>query len=204
VRFAFWGAEESGLIGSSRYVEALSDAEFGKLAAYLNFDMLASPNHAKFVYDGDFSDTDDGGLPLNEGAARIEREFVSYFTGEGIPTEPTAFDGRSDYDAFQAAGLATGGLFSGAEGVKTADQAAKWGGTAGQAFDPCYHQACDNIGNLDLNGFEQLADGGAHVAAVMFEDTNLRNVNGGAAPRSRASRTATRTGSQYLGAHLRR
>jgi Zn-dependent M28 family amino/carboxypeptidase len=203
VRFAFWGAEESGLVGSSRYVEALSDEEFGKLATYLNFDMLASPNHGKFVYDGDFSDTDDGGLPLNPGAARIEKEFVDYFNSVGIQTEPTAFDGRSDYEAFQLNGLATGGLFSGAEVPKTAEQAAKWGGTAGQAFDPNYHEAGDNITNLDLIGYEQLADGGAHVSAVMFEDTNLRNVNGGAAPKSRAAHSASR-GHQYLGSHLRK
>ena len=57
VRFAFWGAEESGLVGSTRYVEAATEESFAQLAAELNFDMLASPNHATFVYDGDFSNT---------------------------------------------------------------------------------------------------------------------------------------------------
>ena len=79
------------------------------------------------------------------------------------PTEPTAFDGRSDYKPFQDNGVAAGGLFSGAEVAKTAAQAAKWGGTVGGAFDPCYHQACDDIDNLDMVGAETLADGGAHV-----------------------------------------
>ena len=204
VRFAFWGAEESGLIGSSRYVEALSEEAFGQFAAYLNFDMLGSPNIGKFVYDGDFSDTEDGGLPLNQGAARIEREFVDYFNSVGIPTEPTAFDGRSDYEAFQLNGLPTGGLFSGAEVLKTAEQAAKWGGTAGQPFDPNYHEAGDAINNLDLVGYDQLADGGAHVSAVMFEDAALRNVNGGARPQGRAVVGTARSGSQYLGSRLRK
>ena len=75
-----------------------------------------------------------------------------------MPIEPTAFDGRSDYKPFQDNGVAAGGLFSGAEVAKTAEQAAKWGGTAGQAFDPCYHQACDNINNLDMVGRETLAE----------------------------------------------
>ena len=73
VRFAFWGAEEAGLIGSTYYVDTLPEAELAKIKGNLNFDMLGSPNIAKFVYDGDFSDTDSGGLPVNAGAAEIER-----------------------------------------------------------------------------------------------------------------------------------
>ena len=57
VRFAWWGAEESGLVGATRYVAAISDEAFAQIATNLNFDMLASPNHANFIYDGDFSDT---------------------------------------------------------------------------------------------------------------------------------------------------
>ena len=78
VRFAFWGAEESGLVGATRYVAAISDEEFAKIAANLNFDMLASPNHGKFVYDGDFSDTPPPATApnVNPGAAYIERDFL--------------------------------------------------------------------------------------------------------------------------------
>ena len=138
VRFAWWGAEESGLVGSTRYVAAISDEAFAQIAANLNFDMLASPNHANFVYDGDFSDTPPPATApdVNPGAAKIERDFVDYFNSAGVATEPTAFDGRSDYKAFQDNGVAAGGLFSGAEVAKSAAQVAKWGGTAGVAFDP--------------------------------------------------------------------
>ena len=176
VRFAWWGAEESGLVGSTRYMDAISEADFAQLAANLNFDMLASPNHANFVYDGDFSNsTPPATAPLvNPGAAKIEQDFVNYFTAQGIATEPTPFDGRSDYKAFQDAGVAAGGLFSGAEVAKTPAQVVKWGGTAGLAFDPNYHQAGDDINNLDMDGYEQLADGGAHVLATLAEDRNLR------------------------------
>jgi Zn-dependent M28 family amino/carboxypeptidase len=199
VRFAFWGAEESGLIGATRYVAALSGEALGQLAANLNFDMLASPNHGKFVYDGDFSDSSPPATApnVNEGAARIEREFVQYFDSQGIPTEPTAFDGRSDYKPFQDKGIAAGGLFSGAEAAKTAEQQLKWGGQAGVPFDPNYHQAGDTITNLDLAGYEQMADGGAHVAAVLAHDPGLRNVGGGSVAASGAK-------SQWLGTRTQR
>jgi Zn-dependent M28 family amino/carboxypeptidase len=183
VRFAWWGAEESGLVGATRYVAAISDPEFAQIAANLNFDMLASPNHAKFVYDGDFSHTTPPATApvVNPGAAYIERKFVRYFDSQRQATEPTAFDGRSDYKPFQDNGIAAGGLFSGAEVAKTPAQVAKWGGTAGIAFDPNYHEAGDDINNLDLDGYEDMADGGAHVLAVLAEDRNLRDsLSGGA------------------------
>jgi Zn-dependent M28 family amino/carboxypeptidase len=176
VRFAFWGAEESGLVGATRYVAAISDEEFAKIAANLNFDMLASPNHGKFVYDGDFSDTTPPATApnVNPGAAYIEDVFLDYFRSQGVEPDPTAFDGRSDYKPFQDNGVAAGGLFSGAEVAKSAEQAAKWGGAAGVAFDPNYHAPGDDIDNLDLDGWEELADGGAHALATLAEDRNLR------------------------------
>ena len=145
--------------------------------------MLASPNHANFVYDGDFSDSPPPATApdVNPGAALIERDFVDYFDSAGVATEPTAFDGRSDYKAFQDNGVAAGGLFSGAEVAKNAAQVAKWGGELGVAFDHCYHQACDDINNLDLAGYDTLADGGAHVLALLAEDSALRDSLGGGA-----------------------
>ena len=194
VRFAFWGAEESGLVGATRYVAAISKRSSTQIAANLNFDMLASPNHANFVYDGDFSDTPPPATApaVNPGAAKIERDFVDYFNSAGVATEPTAFDGRSDYKPFQDNGVAAGGLFSGAEVAKSAAQVAKWGGELGVAFDHCYHQACDDINNLDLVGYETLADGGAHVAALLAEDPALRDSLGGGATAT-AARKLTRT-----------
>ena len=52
VRFAWWGAEESGLVGSTFYVANLTAAEREAIALYLNFDMIGSPNYVRFVYDG--------------------------------------------------------------------------------------------------------------------------------------------------------
>jgi Zn-dependent M28 family amino/carboxypeptidase len=59
------------------------------------------------------------------------------------------FSGRSDYEAFILAGIPSGGLFTGAEVIKTEEQEEIWGGTAGEQFDPCYHEVCDDLSNLD-------------------------------------------------------
>ena len=59
VRFAFWGAEENGTLGSEHYVENLTENQRSKIYANLNFDMLGSPNYVRFVYDGNGSDTPD-------------------------------------------------------------------------------------------------------------------------------------------------
>jgi Zn-dependent M28 family amino/carboxypeptidase len=167
IRFAWWGAEELGLLGSQFYVNSLSDAEFAKILANLNFDMIASPNFVRFVYDGDGSDTPTAGPP---GSAQIEQIFLDWFDSQGLATDPTAFDGRSDYGPFIARGAPAGGLFTGAEGIKTQAQADVYGGVAGEAYDRCYHQACDTISNLNNIAFDQMSDGAA-TALVTLADT---------------------------------
>jgi Zn-dependent M28 family amino/carboxypeptidase len=174
IRFAWWGAEERGLIGSTEYVRSLSFEEQLDIALYLNFDMVASPNAAYFIYDGDDSDGVGAGAGPY-GSAQIEKAFADYFVATGVPTEGTDFTGRSDYGEFIAQGIPAGGLFTGAEGVKTAAQAAKWGGTAGAAYDRCYHSKCDNLGNLDRTALGRNAGAIAFVIAaygVSTEDVN--------------------------------
>ena len=116
------GCEESGLLGSQYYVDNLSKREIKNIALDLNFDMIGSPNFVRFVYDGDGSDTP---LAGPNGSKNIEQVFLTYFAeyAGGLPTEPTAFDGRSDYGPFIAVGIPAGGLFTGAEGIKTEDEA---------------------------------------------------------------------------------
>jgi Zn-dependent M28 family amino/carboxypeptidase len=178
LRFAFWGAEEAGLLGSEHYVASLSDEELQTIKANLNFDMVGSPNYVRFVYHGDGSDTDTAGPP---GSAQIEALFNQYFASQGLATDPTAFDGRSDYGPFIAVGIPAGGLFSGAEGEKTAEQAAVYGGTAGEPYDACYHQACDTTSNLSTKALNELGDGAAHAMMTLacsrtgfFEDGSFR------------------------------
>ncbi|WP_372790034.1 M28 family metallopeptidase [Paraconexibacter sp.] len=166
VRFAFWGAEESGLLGSEHYVESLSQEQRDAIMANLNFDMVGSPNYVRFVYDGDGSAF---GNPGPVGSDIIESLFVDAFGAKGLPTEPTAFDGRSDYGPFIAVGIPAGGTFSGAEGIKTPEQAATYGGTAGEAYDPCYHQACDTLANLDHQALSEFSDAAADVTVRLLQ-----------------------------------
>ena len=107
--------------------------------------MLASPNFVRFVYDGNTDETDPPPDGAPAGSDVIEQEFLDYFASQGLATAPTAFDGRSDYGPFIAEGIPAGGLFSGAEGEKTADEAAIFGGVAGEQYDPCYHEVCDTF-----------------------------------------------------------
>ena len=164
VRFAFWGAEEAGLLGSEYYVANHKPKQQERLYANLNFDMVGSPNYVRFVYDGDGSDTEPAGPP---GSGAIEKIFTDYFAGQGLASEPTEFSGRSDYGPFIAVGVPAGGLFTGAEGIKTPEQAAIYGGTAGVAYDPCYHQACDTIANVSDQALFEMGDAAAHAVLTL-------------------------------------
>lgn len=196
LRFAFWGAEESGLLGSEYYVSKLSNNALGKIYANLNFDMLGSPNYVRFVYDGDGSSEGVVGPP---GSAQIEQIFNGYFQSQGLATAPTAFDGRSDYGPFIAAGIPAGGLFSGAEGIKTPEEAAVYGGTAGAPYDSCYHQECDDITNLSTKALAELGDAAVHATWTLakskgglFEDNS----------RMAARQAITLDQFDYRGSHL--
>ncbi|TWP54187.1 M28 family peptidase [Lentzea tibetensis] len=202
VRFAWWGAEEDGLLGSDHYVATLPQAERDKIALYLNFDMVGSPNYFFGIYDGDNSG---GTAPpdfIPPGSAQIEDVFEKFYAGRGQPMDDTPFDGRSDYGPFIAVGIPAGGLFTGAEGVKTADQATRYGGVAGAAYDPCYHQPCDSFtpvadgadaalyaqldaaydlrGNLNAHALDVNADAIATAVITFAFDTSA--VNGVRAP----------------------
>lgn len=163
LRFAFFGAEELGLLGSQHYVDSLAPDDLGRIVLNLNYDMLGSPNPVSFVYDGDGSDSDPAGPA---GSDEIERVFLDHFAALGLPSRSTAFDGRSDYGPFIDRGIPAGGLFSGAEALKTDGEAADFGGTAGEAYDVCYHQACDGIDNVDETSLDVLSDAAAHATWV--------------------------------------
>jgi Zn-dependent M28 family amino/carboxypeptidase len=165
LRFAWWGAEEGGLVGSTHYVNDLATNapdELDAIEMYLNFDMVGSPNYGLFVYDGDGSGF---GLVGPDGSDEIEASFEAFYAERGVPSEPTAFSGRSDYQAFIANGIPSGGLFTGAEELKTPEQVAKWGGEVGVAYDPCYHAACDTIGNVSHTAIDINVDA---IAQVVF------------------------------------
>jgi len=175
VRFAWWGANEAGLLGSTAYVGGLGQEELDKIALYLNFDEIGSPNYVYFIYDGDDSDGFGTG-PGPEGSAQIEALFESFYDARGLPYKGTAFSGRSDYGAFIAVGIPSGGLFTGAEIVKTDEEAAIWGGTAGDQYDPCYHLACDTFDNISLDALNTNSD--AVAFSVLRYAMSTEDING--------------------------
>jgi Zn-dependent M28 family amino/carboxypeptidase len=162
VRFIWVGAEEEGLLGSNFYVSQLSQADRSKIIAMLDFDMVASPNWARQVYDGDGS-TFGPDVSGPNGSGLIESLFNRWFDRQGQAHEPIPFDGRSDYVAFTDAGIPAGGVFTGAEKPKTHEEFLMFGGTEGEPLDPCYHQACDTIHNLNLTVLGQMKNAAADV-----------------------------------------
>ncbi len=189
VRFAWWAAEEAGLIGSEFYTNELFAPlynqaileiteelglgspdeltseqfdlvedryyELNKVKLYLNFDMIASPNYIFGVMDGDLSDTKDspdnayvGDFEPPFGTSHIESKFIDFFNKKKEGTVPQPLSKRSDYAGFADWGVAFGGLFTGAERVKTAEETELFGGEIGVAYDVCYHQACDDLNNV--------------------------------------------------------
>lgn len=155
LRFAWWGAEELGLIGSTHYVENLSDEDRGKIAGYLNFDMIGSPNPGYFMYSPDSQP---------DGSAELQKPINDYFASIDVATEDVEVGGRSDHAAFADAGIPTAGTFTGAEQTMTAEQAEKWGGTAGEPFDKCYHDSCDTVDNINAEALDRNSDAIAHAA----------------------------------------
>ncbi|MFZ2173390.1 MAG: M20/M25/M40 family metallo-hydrolase [Rhodococcus sp. (in: high G+C Gram-positive bacteria)] len=174
VRFAFWGAEEVGLLGSEAYVDGLTEDERAHIALYLNFDMLGSENAGYLAYDGDNSD-DVGEGPGPEGSAAIERTFVEFLHGRGIAVDGTDFDGRSDYGPFIAHRIPAGGVFSGADDRKTPEQAQKWGGVPDANFDKNYHSPDDTLANLDRAALTRNAAAVAYAIGVYAQSLDGPN-----------------------------
>ncbi|MFE7414952.1 M20/M25/M40 family metallo-hydrolase [Streptomyces laurentii] len=194
VRFAWWTDEEQGLNGSDFYARSLATTERSRIKAYYNFDMVASLNGGYFINN------------LNSAASAPMKE---YWTSLGLaPQENVEGQGRSDDYSFQLVGVPTSGYATGASAVKSAAEAAKWGGTAGRAYDSCYHSSCDTTSNINATALDRSADGIAYTIwkTAVGDVSNPTNdfsvsadpVSGTVAPGSSATvtvRTATTTGS---------
>jgi aminopeptidase S len=155
VRFAFFGGEENGAEGSTGYVEALSTADRKKINLYVNVDMVASPNGGYLVQGGKGRGREEAGPP---GSATIGRMLADQLAKSGVKNPEIIEFVGDDESAFIEAGIPVGGAESGDDGEKTRGQAKAWGGQAGKDYDPCYHQACDNIDNVNrdlLNHYMQ-------------------------------------------------
>ncbi|KAJ3266108.1 hypothetical protein HDU77_002595 [Chytriomyces hyalinus] len=177
VRFAWWSAEELGLVGSTWYVDNLAKTnpeELKKIALNLNNDMIASPNGARFIYNGREAVNPD----LRGPSGRIQSIFEDYFDSKGLAHETTPFDGRSDYGEFLKFGIPAGGLFTGAEQIKTEAQWKKFGGTPGIPYDPCYHLACDTLENIQGLGMELFSDLASSMGHIVQKLASLDDLRG--------------------------
>jgi Zn-dependent M28 family amino/carboxypeptidase len=163
VRVAFWTGEELGLLGSTAYAQALGNQRDGPIRAYLNFDMVGSPNGIRAVYDGSVSSRPGAG-------AAITGLFTTALDGAGLSWELEQVGAASDHFPLEQAAIPVGGLFSGANELKTAAQAATFGGSAG-AMDACYHLGCDTRANVDPVLLEQLAHAAAWVTGQLASGT---------------------------------
>ncbi|MBB3094422.1 aminopeptidase S [Actinoplanes campanulatus] len=190
VRFGWWAGEEQGLIGSKFYVNSLTTAQKSAIKAYGTFDMIASTNGGYFV-----TGTDAVAVKLRE-----------YFTSINVPTE-TSTECCSDDGSFRNAGIPSSINSTGASYTKTSAQVTKWGGTAGQAYDPCYHKACDTYpSNINTTSLGRWANAELYAAWTLTTGTSTANdfsvslspntgsVNPGS-PATAAVNTATTAGS---------
>lgn len=182
VRFAWWGAEEIGLLGSEHYVSDLvaNDPEgLDSIATYLNFDMVGSPNYTIGVYDADQS-TYEAPVDVPEGSIETEAIFTDYFDSIDQPWVDSEFSGRSDYQAFITNGIPASGLFTGADSVKTEEEAAIFGGTAGDTLDPNYHTAADDLDNVSQEALDIMAPAIGHATQALAKSTETINGEVGA------------------------
>jgi Zn-dependent M28 family amino/carboxypeptidase len=164
--FAWWGAEEQGLLGSFHYLQDLADNNPTKLQAidlYLNFDMLASPNYIRGIMDSDASDIPSAFEQIPEGSTELEAAFVNYFNSRGLDVVYLGLGGGSDHYNFALRGIASSLLYTGASGLKTPEEHAMFGGTVGQPHDPCWHMPCDTVSNINQVILLQTAQAMAYV-----------------------------------------
>lgn len=147
VRFAWWAAEEEGLLGSDHYVATLDAEENSKIRLFMDYDMMGSPNFAYQIYDANNEDNP-------AGSGELKQLYIDWYESQGLNYTFIPFDGRSDYDGFIRNGIPGGGIATGAEGIKTKEEAAMFGGVAGDWYDPCYHQLCDDVSNVNVTAWE--------------------------------------------------
>lgn len=180
VRFAWWGAEELGLVGSTAYVDELATqpGELDRIATYLNFDMVGSPNYVIGVYDADES-TYPAPVAVPPGSTQTEDVLTGWFDAIDQPWVDTEFSGRSDYQAFIENGIPASGLFTGADDIKTEEEVALFGGTAGIPHDPNYHSPADDITNVNAEalGIMTAAIGYATLS-LAFDTSAINGVSG--------------------------
>ncbi|CAF3747131.1 unnamed protein product [Rotaria sp. Silwood1] len=187
VRFCWWGAEEICLLGSKDHVKKAKNSgsigeRLGDYLINLNYDMLGSPNYIFGIYDGRTAKNDTPPTAL-VGSNKITDLFHNWFIQQKLLATLTDFDGRSDYGPFLAEGIVAGGLFSGADEIKSEEERHHYDqilgqgmdGIAGAAHDPCYHKACDSIQNINVFAYEKMVQAAAYVLEYLGRQDDLKD-----------------------------
>jgi Zn-dependent M28 family amino/carboxypeptidase len=179
--FAWWGAEEQGLVGSYHYISDLYEnhpAQYQNISMYINLDMTASPNYIRTVTDSDGSDIQHAFEYIPGGSSELEATFADYFNSRNLPFVQTSLSASSDQYCFAAYGIPSSMLYAGGGSQKTQELYDLFGGTIGEPLDACWHQPCDTTDNINMEILLQNAQALAHVTqyygdrtGVLFEST---------------------------------
>lgn len=165
IRIAFWDAEESGVVGSADYIKSISEEEKKKISSYVNVDMVGTKDSEILILDGDrssiqpFKDTLKkngladkdieamvGGIPAaHQGSSKLEKIAESYLKAKNIKYKDDLFTSLSTDTAPFFKLSPTTGL------MMTHEILEKDGALL---YASCYHQACDNINNVDKKSFD--------------------------------------------------
>lgn len=137
VRFAWWSAEEEGLLGSTFYAYNLTQEENSKIRVFMDYDMMASPNYEYEIYDAN-------NIDHPRGSEELKNLYIDYYESNGLNYTLVPFDGRSDYVGFIENGIPAGGIAAGAEKNNVFN---------GGVLDKCYHLLCDDVSNLSWEAF---------------------------------------------------
>src|SRR3990167_3114409 len=168
IRFIWFSAEEEGLLGSNYYVSQLSQTDKQKIALNLNFDMLGSPNYIRGILNGTQAPQE-----IQPAATVISNLFETYYISQNLTYVFIPFNGRSDYGPFLEANIPAGGIETGAEVIKDEALRSKFGGLANTPFDPCYHQACDTVDNINNEVLLQMSQAAAFALSTFATQANL-------------------------------
>ncbi|MCB9779771.1 MAG: M28 family peptidase [Alphaproteobacteria bacterium] len=161
VQVILWDWEEAGVLGSQRFVQAMSDELAAATVAYVNVDMIGSPNGIRMILD------DEDAEALSPGSAALAATAGGWLEDYGLPWEAYDLERNSDHIWFIDRGIPITSFWAGAGGEKSAAQADVYGGTADEPMDSCYHTACDDLGNVQTDFALQLTGAATHLVGEL-------------------------------------
>ncbi|KAJ1795662.1 hypothetical protein LPJ59_004217 [Coemansia sp. RSA 2399] len=188
--FAWWGAEEDGLLGSRHFARVLAHGwsnrwtadeptgvDWQDIALDLNFDMLASPNYISLVHNGTDAPED-----ARIGSQQIQRTFEDYFSRHKYPYQITDMVAGSDFLPFIDNAVPAGGILTGASELKSIDERREHGGLAQAPLDTCYHRDCDTLLNVNIVALRRMSRAAMYAVSKLSSMPNLRGFLAGEAP----------------------